>query len=281
MSEPKVVSAGRNVKVDSELCKSCGLCISECPFQVLEKGPQGRPVMGAGKEPFCIQCGHCEASCPQQAIYLESSGLQGSPLLTAEKISKEEIDRHIRSRRSIRRHKNESVDKKTLEALMDTVRYAPSGHNEQNVKWLMIRDKAELNKVNDILLAWLKQIAGTDSPFAKMFDVNGMIEMWENGINPIFYDAPHLAVTYTHKDAMMGLINSTIALAYLDVALPAYGLGSCWAGFFYVISMLYPELAKKIGLPDEHVITGGMMFGYPKSKFHNIPKRNKIDLVWK
>lgn len=60
------------VKIDAELCKSCGLCIKNCPKQLLtfsnthnSKGYHP-PVQNNPEE--CIACGLCGLMCPDSAI---------------------------------------------------------------------------------------------------------------------------------------------------------------------------------------------------------------------
>jgi len=50
-------------------CKSCGICYSLCPVNVLDKDAEGRPIM---KDPDkCTGCKLCEYRCPDFAIRME------------------------------------------------------------------------------------------------------------------------------------------------------------------------------------------------------------------
>jgi nitroreductase len=257
-------------------------------MNVLELNIDEKPYIGQEKEKSCIKCGHCEAVCPNQAINLEGESLKGSPDIIKSFVSKEQIDYLIRSRRSIRNYKDEPVDKTTIEEIFDTVRYAPSGMNSQSVNWMILQNKEEMNKITDILIQWIKDTSSDtaiQTPFHHLMklertDPMGMVNSWERGVNPLFYNAPHLAITHAHKFAPTGSLDSMIALSYLDITLPAYNLGGCWAGFFQIIANSYPQLAEKIGIPKKHIITGGIMFGYPKAVYRNIPKRNDVSIIW-
>ena len=55
------------IKVNTELCKKCGICINECPMHLIEANDDNTPIIRKEKEDYCNKCGHCEAACPQQA----------------------------------------------------------------------------------------------------------------------------------------------------------------------------------------------------------------------
>ncbi len=278
-----------SVKISVDACKKCGMCILECPMTVLQADPQKIPGMVPGGDEACNRCGHCEAICPHQAIRLEDAGLEKGASVMNEKITKEQMNHHIQTRRSIRKYRDRPVDKAVIEEIMDAVRYAPSAMNSQIVRWMIIHDAREVKKLTDELFIWMKSVSREKShstPFFSMLaeeklDVSMLESAWKNGFNPIFYNAPHVAIAYTRRDMPTAMLDSAISLSYLDMTLPAYNLGACWAGFFQIIAMSYPELVLKLGLPGDHMITGALMFGYPGVKYPNIPKRNRASILWK
>jgi 2-oxoglutarate ferredoxin oxidoreductase subunit delta len=54
------------VHIFSSWCKKCGICISVCPKNVLERGSDGIPF--AARPEDCIKCGFCDIHCPDFAI---------------------------------------------------------------------------------------------------------------------------------------------------------------------------------------------------------------------
>ena len=72
----------------------------------------------------------------------------------------------------------------------------------------------------------------------------------------------------------------TIAMAYLELAATAHGLGACWAGFFNMAPMFYPPIYEALNLPKDHQVLGSMMLGVPKFKYHRVPLRNKPVITW-
>lgn len=60
------------VKVESERCKSCGLCVEICPKNVLQIGTQtnakGYYFVESAKAEQCIGCALCGLICPDIAL---------------------------------------------------------------------------------------------------------------------------------------------------------------------------------------------------------------------
>ncbi|WP_249164868.1 4Fe-4S binding protein [Methanobacterium alkalithermotolerans] len=55
------------VKVDNDLCQSCGVCVNKCPVDALSLKQDDLQV----NRQKCIVCGECETICPVKAIEME------------------------------------------------------------------------------------------------------------------------------------------------------------------------------------------------------------------
>ena len=53
------------LKVDTEKCVKCGLCVQACPSCILSMGEDG-PKCDFDRG--CMSCGHCVAICPMGAL---------------------------------------------------------------------------------------------------------------------------------------------------------------------------------------------------------------------
>jgi heterodisulfide reductase subunit A len=65
LSKPTLEAEGIVSHVDENLCISCGLCISICPYSAISKNENG---IAEVNEVLCKGCGTCAASCPERAI---------------------------------------------------------------------------------------------------------------------------------------------------------------------------------------------------------------------
>lgn len=57
----------KQLQVNKEWCKGCGICVAFCPRDVL--GIKDGKVNIEDID-SCIECGQCELRCPDYAIYL-------------------------------------------------------------------------------------------------------------------------------------------------------------------------------------------------------------------
>lgn len=59
----------KEVKINREWCKGCGICVAFCPKEVLEMDDDGKALWAHPEN--CINCGLCELRCPDIAIELQ------------------------------------------------------------------------------------------------------------------------------------------------------------------------------------------------------------------
>ena len=271
------------ITVDASKCKQDGICVEVCPVKILEIKPDGTvPSVIFGSDDRCIRCGHCVAVCPHGALSHQDIPMdQCHPVRRNMEIGQEQAEYFLRSRRSIRTYKQTPVDKETLEKLINTARFAPSGRNCQPVKWLVIHDSREVSRFAGMVIDWMRYVQKESPTVAQSFYLSFVIDGWESGVDLICRNAPHLVIAYGDVTNSMAQSSCTIALTYLDLAAPSYGLGTCWAGFFHAAATLWPPLQKALALPENHVCYGAMMTGYPKYAYHRLPARNQADISWK
>lgn len=117
------------ITVNQDKCIKCGLCVNECPERVLELSENG-PKEICGDD--CISCGHCVAICPMRAIdNIKTPLANQTSSKKFPKLSPEEAENFLRSRRSIRSYKETPVPREKLIDLVNIAHFAPSGHNLQ------------------------------------------------------------------------------------------------------------------------------------------------------
>jgi len=271
------------LQVDQAKCKKDGICAAVCPVSVIEQASsKDYPQMVEGGEEICIRCGHCVAVCPHGAMSHEIMASDACPPVKKEwQLSPEQAEHFLRSRRSIRVYKPDTVAKETLAKLIDVASYAPSGHNTQPVSWQVIYDGEELRRLCGLVVDWQRTLIRDGSPLVEMLHLERVVEGWEAGIDVICRSAPHLIAAHAHKDERTAPTSATIALTYLELAAPAFGLGACWAGFFTAAAIFYPPMAKALKLPEGHAVFGSLMIGKSKFKYHRLALRNEPQVIWR
>ena len=271
------------ITVDQEKCQQDGICLAECPAQIIEfknKGAFPTLIDGGGK--YCIQCGHCVAVCPHGALNHASMTAEDCPPVREEwLIGPEQAVHFLRVRRSIRTYKKNDVPRDSLTSLIDAARFAPSGHNHQPVNWHVIYDRDEVQRLAGIVIEWMRSLIEEQSPLAATLHMDRVVGAWESGKDRICRGAPHVIIAHAPKDERTAPAACTIALTYLELAALAYGLGACWAGYFNAAANLWPPMAKALELPPQHVSFGAMMVGYPQFKYRRLPLRKEPKISWR
>ncbi|UCG07782.1 MAG: nitroreductase family protein [Desulfobacterales bacterium] len=271
------------LSVYQEKCKRDGICIAECPTGIIEfKTKEAFPTIIDGGDEFCITCGHCVAVCPHGAMnHAVMSSEACPPVRNDLSLGPDQVEHFLRSRRSIRTYKKKPVDRKTLAKLIDIACFAPSGHNRQPVNWLMIYDSEEVYRLAGLVIDWMQNLIKDASPLAAAMHMDRVVAAWEAGTERICRGAPHIVVAHAPEDERTAQAACTIALAYVELAAPSFGLGACWAGYFNAAANFWPPMKEALSLPDGHVSFGAMMIGHPKYRYQRLPSRNEARIIWR
>jgi nitroreductase/NAD-dependent dihydropyrimidine dehydrogenase PreA subunit len=264
--------------IDPETCTRCGTCSDVCLMSVIAPAEPGElPHLDTGRSGMCMSCGQCVAFCPTGAI-LQDSGEEAAKI-QSEKIAPTSLGTFMRSRRSIRKYRPDPVPRETIEAILDIARYAPSASNGQPVEWLVMHDPQKVRTVAGLTVDWMRELVKSNHPlssYAPMF-----IAGWENGRDMICHDAPHLLVPHLDEENIIAPNDAIIALTHVDIAAPAFGVGTCWAGLVAMASRSHEPLQDFLSLPRGRVPAYAMMVGYPKYTPHQIPARKPLQVTWR
>ncbi|MFH1879057.1 MAG: nitroreductase family protein [Candidatus Omnitrophota bacterium] len=268
--------------VNHEKCVKCGACMDVCPLKIIRPSTGGEPILAAGEETSCINCGHCVAVCPASALSHINFSVNDCPEIREElRLSPEETDQFMKSRRSIRVFLEKKVEKSAMNAIIKTACYAPSGHNLQPVNWKIIYEKKDVENMAKMVLEWMMHLLERKPEMAKSFGFERLISFYNAGTDLILRDAPHIITTYAGKDDRVAPHSCIIALSYLELAAYSRGLGVCWAGFLDMALAYWPPLREFMDLPAGYVTYGSMMIGYPKYRYKRIPARKYPEISWK
>jgi nitroreductase/NAD-dependent dihydropyrimidine dehydrogenase PreA subunit len=269
------------LSVDQTACQQCGICVEICPLSLISLNSEGFPASANESESLCVKCGHCEAVCTTGA--LKNNLLPELQVISKEKIQQinpENLSEYFRSRRSIRKFLPEPVEKSKLEQLFEVVTYSPTGINHQQNKWIMMCDKGKIRQLSDAVIDWMKAMVEAKSELAQYLGFENLIGEYERNNDVICRSAPNLIIGYTDASYTGGMLDSVIATSHLELLLPSFGLGGCWAGFVMIALGYSPEVRKIVGLNETHTVRSALMVGYPKYHFSKMPYRNEATVKW-
>jgi nitroreductase/NAD-dependent dihydropyrimidine dehydrogenase PreA subunit len=295
----------RIVGTNEKLCTLCGACAEECGADLFKMvhGQAGGDERMVHVDPYqwCTSCGHCVAVCPVSAI-LWVDGEASPDTIGVERSDNlctyQALLPFLRSRRSVRRYRSNQPGRNQIEAVLEAMRWAPSGHNLQANRYLVITDRGVLRAISDHTIAGFRKLRTVIrmrkllKPFVPvhLYEVlntpglleglDAMIRRREQGEDPILFDAPVVILVYYPYMGPLSLLDPTIAFTYGMLAAHALGLGSCWIGF--AIQNLYKSktMHRLLGVPQDMIIAGVMTLGYPVPVYHRVPPRKALQIRW-
>jgi len=269
------------IQVDQQTCTQCGICAIACGRGLIDFRINDYPKPNALTDSECILCGHCVAVCPTGSLtHREMPVEKCPPVQKGLQVTAEQCEQLIRSRRSIRVYKRKPVPRDIIARLIEIARYAPTGHNEQDVEWLVIDTREQLRRLQRTGVDWLRWVISNQPEIAATLNLKRMLEREENSKNVLLRDAPVIIVAHADKDKSLAIVHCTLALSYFDLAAQSMGLGCCWNGYLYFIANSFPPMQEVLSLPEGHAAYGFMMMGYPKLSYHRIPLRKPPRITW-
>jgi nitroreductase/Pyruvate/2-oxoacid:ferredoxin oxidoreductase delta subunit len=264
-----------NFTVNDKRCTRCGQCVLDCPSRIIVQKGTAVPVIAPEHEVRCIQCQHCLAVCPSAAISILGRSPEGSLPVSPDVLPRlDQMTRLVRSRRSVRRYKDANVDPALIRDLLATLANAPSGVNRRELNFILIDDKAVLNRFRERLMTDLAVAAeGERIPESFAYLHNAVPAWFKDRQDVIFRGAPHLLIVAAPPDAPCPHEDVAIALAFFDLLAQSAGLGTVWCGMLKMALETLPDLKPLLGLPHGHHYYP-MLFGTPAVKYARTVQRD-------
>ncbi len=143
----------------------------------------------------------------------------------------------LKSRRSIRKYKDQPVEEEKIQKCLEAASWAPSASNKQPWEFLIVTDKQVRKKLSET------------HPYAKFVA-----------------QSPVVFIPLTNPEVHQKYHMSDTALATLQYMIEAHslGLGTCWAGV--IGSSIELEIRKLLGIPDHLNVLGLVATGYADEK---------------
>lgn len=265
-------------RADPAKCTACGNCVLDCPAHIIHI-VDGVAAIKPENDEDCILCQHCLAVCPYAAVSVAGKNPEDS--LPSGGCDPEELDRLIRSRRSVRQFTPGVVDPVLLNRVLETVAHAPTGVNMRDLLFTVVHDAKAMDELRqrtcETLVAKAAQI-----PEQYSWLVDCAKEWLDEEVDAIFRTAPHLIVVTAGPDQRCSQADCLIALSYFDLVAQANGIGTTWCGMMDGILRGFPESRGWLGIPDDHKIGYAMLFGpkgiaYPRTAQHDFPAVKMVE----
>jgi nitroreductase/NAD-dependent dihydropyrimidine dehydrogenase PreA subunit len=268
------------IKVDETLCINCGSCIRACPGGLITKNEFPVPIPSGWD--LCIDCGHCVAICPTEAMHQRSMGPEDCEPIDIHLIPKwERVQQYLKMRRSVRGYIKKPVEKEKVLQLLDVARWAPNGANRQVIRWVVVNDPVKVRQAAEMTIEWMKLVKEKNPALYQEANLETFVSAWDGGTDRIARGAACLLMACAPKEERTAPPAAMIAIAHIQLAAPALGLGTTFTGSINTAGAGYPPLLKLLGIPEGCIPHGTCVLGYPAEQYHRIPMRKPVDVTWR
>jgi nitroreductase/NAD-dependent dihydropyrimidine dehydrogenase PreA subunit len=285
------------VTIDQNLCVQCALCGKICPRHVVEtvehEGKKQTRV-NAERSNLCLACGQCAAICAKGAIEVE--GLPKAEYVDCQPldIREEQLIRLFRQRRSVRRYKDQPVERAVLTKIAQAGLMAPAAAGRATTGVIIVDDAAKMKELmGHIYLLYEKMMKGYKNPIGRFIIKRGVgprqahtletfllpalkwyVHWYREGQgDELRRDAP--AIMLFHGPGDVPVVEENCALATIHAILMAevLGVGTLFNGLLPPGCNRSPEARRLIGLPDGHEVFTSLSLGYPKHTLKKVIPR--------
>lgn len=157
----------------------------------------------------------------------------------------------IKTRRSVRRYKNQEVPKEFVDKILEAARWAPSAINVQSCRFVVVQDKE------------VKKMVGDSARF--YFLIN----------NHVADAGAIIAVCAKDKNWKWAPLDCAMASQNIMLEAHSLGLGSCFVGEFKE-----EKVKEALGLPDEMKVFALITIGFPDGEVETPPRLDISEIVF-
>ena len=186
---------------------------------------------------------------------------------------------NIKQRRSIRKYISKKIPKRLIKEIIEAGRYAPSAHNSQPWRFIVITDSKKIKELSGHIKNWFKRRVLIGKAFG-FFNkrIKKTLKSVESRLftdqDLFFYNAPLLVIIYS-KSERFREIDCACAAQNMMLAARSLGIGSCWIGFADLALNKNRGGMNELGIPKGCKIIGHIIFGYPAKFPEKALDRNK------
>lgn len=193
------------------------------------------------------------------------------------------VIKNIKQRRSIRKYKNKKIPKRLIEEIIEAGRYAPSSHNSQPWRFIVITEKKKINELSEYIKNWFKKrlkLGYLVGFFNKK--IKNELEAAKKRLvkeDLFFYNTP-LLILICAKPKRFVEVDCACAAQNMMLAARSLNIGSCWIGFADLVINKNRKLMASLGIPEDHKIISHLIFGYP-TKFPEkaMERKKEADVI--
>lgn len=269
--------------INKEKCIACKQCINDCPAKTISLQDEKAEIDNSK----CLKCGHCIAICPVEAVSTDEYNMNDVKSYDKESftVESENYLNFIKFRRSVRKFKNQPVEKEKLLKIIEAGRYTQTSTNSQDVSYIVLTEK--LDEFKELAFKSLKQkgeyILANMTPETEYLRRYATIWLHLYDLykkdpianDTLFFNAPAVIFVVSKTPLNGGLVSANMANM-----VETLGLGTFFSGFSTVAMQDNKELMNLIGLDDSKHLISSLVIGYPAVKYKRTVPRKNASVKW-
>jgi nitroreductase len=172
----------------------------------------------------------------------------------------------------VRKFLDKPIPKETIDKLIETARYAPSGTNEQPWGFIVVRDKTLIKELSDHSIPYINKLI-EENPKLAHYKKRMAVENFS-----IFYHAPCIIIILGRKDAFSYEYDCAMAAQNIMLTAWSMAIGSCWIGMMKVLDK-DKWFRKNFQVPENYAIVAPLVLGYFDKKDVPFIERKGIEII--
>ena len=190
----------------------------------------------------------------------------------------------IKDRRSVKEYSSREVSKEVLFRILEAGRWAPSAHNAQPWRFIVIKDSALKHKIAvDMTRRWNEDLSKNGIPKEQRESlIKASVDQFGNAPIIIVACLAMEGMDEYPDDQRKKIENvmavQSVAAAIENVLLAAHGegLGSCW----FCAPLFCPDIVRKTLKIPTHIAPQALItLGYPANKPNPPPRKPLEDII--
>jgi nitroreductase len=185
-----------------------------------------------------------------------------------------ELAEALRKRRSVHEYTSASIDRLTIQSLIDAAIQAPSAMNNQPWAFYVFLDRRRIDDLSSRVRDWLL----TQTLHAPSELNQALTEILIDPGFSLLHHASALLLILAKPSANQAIEACCLAAQNLLLAARDVGIATCWIG----LSRPWFDLRStklELGLPEAYRVVAPIILGYPKT-WPESPGRQTAEIRW-
>lgn len=271
------------IHINQALCTLCEACVRICHTTCISVNDKNLNI----NYDLCSTCCQCAAICPNGALTWSKTPTRkiNKDILP----SAENLLELFKTRRSIRKFKDEPIEEEKLEYICQTAKLAPT--NVFDIELAVITDPKLISELELVSIKFIQKVSSRLYSFQPAFRILSKLTPAVNEIDriktnntlkrkSIFQGAKALIIITADPRIPHAELSCQYALYNMALIAQTMGIGSCISGSGKMILSRSKEIKQRLTIPKNKKILGILFLGNPQVQFIRTVEGRNAPIRW-